>query len=541
MTDLRRIKKTYGSFFSQKNSIDKLDLKINNESIEIELSNGINAIIGDNSVGKSCLIHKLTDYEYLPKGEKNKFKKIYNDYLNNNNLEIISTIKKDKIRKFDGQGYIREAFINNKMNSEECFKEYFPLEPNNETIRKSVENDINKFVEFLINKKELVELEKNIGFLKLKTENIVATSLTILEINIDFKSKEKPHNEAIGVIKSIIQNIKYLSDMAIDDDEKKQLNEFKKYLENMKAKYETAVADIKTEQNKVSIINSLLLSLSAKLKEITSDEQKESSFYIAAKKNLCENLIKLKSKDIEIAKYRLVIQEQLLEIKEHNHDGKYKFIYKSKVDKIDDEYFKDLISKPLNKNYNNIDFNNLLELDINTFKENIGKNASNNTENILEFYKQQILDILKEDFKIIPSIMLKDSNSSWTYPSPGACVPIYFDLLSFDDRKEGIYIIDQPEDDVSQLSIKTKLLDDFKRMADNRQILLITHNPQFIVNLDVDNVIFINKNKDNKIKVVSGALEYKDDQVDILKIVADNIEGGIDSLKERWKRYEKNN
>ena len=28
---------------------------------------------------------------------------------------------------------------------------------------------------------------------------------------------------------------------------------------------------------------------------------------------------------------------------------------------------------------------------------------------------------------------------------------------------------------------------------------------------------------------------------DILKIVADNIEGGIDSLKERYKKYEKNN
>ena len=74
------------------------------------------------------------------------------------------------------------------------------------------------------------------------------------------------------------------------------------------------------------------------------------------------------------------------------------------------------------------------------------------------------------------------------------------------------------------------------------KILLITHNPQFIVNLDVDNIIFLKKDDNTgKISVENGALEYKDDKTDILKIVADNIEGGIDSLKERYKKYEKNN
>lgn len=73
-------------------------------------------------------------------------------------------------------------------------------------------------------------------------------------------------------------------------------------------------------------------------------------------------------------------------------------------------------------------------------------------------------------------------------------------------------------------------------------MILITHNPQFIINLDVDNVIFLSKDEETgKISIVNGALEYKDENVDILKIVADNIEGGIDSLKERYKKYEKNN
>ena len=77
-------------------------------------------------------------------------------------------------------------------------------------------------------------------------------------------------------------------------------------------------------------------------------------------------------------------------------------------------------------------------------------------------------------------------------------------------------------------------------MSKNRQVIIITHNPQFIVNLDVDNVIFIGKDENDKIYIQNGALEYFDNDYDILKIVADNIEGGIDSINERWKRYDKN-
>ena len=51
--------------------------------------------------------------------------------------------------------------------------------------------------------------------------------------------------------------------------------------------------------------------------------------------------------------------------------------------------------------------------------------------------------------------------------------------------------------------------------------------------------IFEDKDEGNKIYIQNGALEY-DYQYDILKIVADNIEGGIDSINERWKRYDKN-
>ena len=69
-------------------------------------------------------------------------------------------------------------------------------------------------------------------------------------------------------------------------------------------------------------------------------------------------------------------------------------------------------------------------------------------------------------------------------------------------------------------------------------MILITHNPQFIVNLDVDNVIFIGK-KDGKLFIRSGALEYECDEYNMLETVAENVEGGLDTIQRRMKRYEK--
>ena len=122
--------------------------------------------------------------------------------------------------------------------------------------------------------------------------------------------------------------------------------------------------------------------------------------------------------------------------------------------------------------------------------------------------------------------------------SSGFDAQMYFTLLSGEIRDKGIYIIDQPEDHISQKAIKEKVLDQFRRMGQQRQVIMVTHNPQFIVNLDADNVIYLFKNNE-KFDVYSGALEYENEEYSILKIVADNIEGGLQTIQGRMKRYEK--
>ena len=69
--------------------------------------------------------------------------------------------------------------------------------------------------------------------------------------------------------------------------------------------------------------------------------------------------------------------------------------------------------------------------------------------------------------------------------------------------------------------------------------MLVTHNPQFLINLDVDNVIYLYRNSSGDLDIKYGALEYEDNNTNILKIIADNIDGGIETINRRWKRYDK--
>jgi hypothetical protein len=58
-----------------------------------------------------------------------------------------------------------------------------------------------------------------------------------------------------------------------------------------------------------------------------------------------------------------------------------------------------------------------------------------------------------------------------------------------------------------------------------------------VVNLDVDNVIYIEKSKD-KLKVISGCLE--DESNNILSLVANKMDGGVETIEKRLKYYGKN-
>lgn len=62
VTDISRIK-VVDSFFSRSTkTLDSIALTLNGKDVDVPLSPGINALIGDNSIGKSSLLNALTDF-----------------------------------------------------------------------------------------------------------------------------------------------------------------------------------------------------------------------------------------------------------------------------------------------------------------------------------------------------------------------------------------------------------------------------------------------------------------------------------------------
>ncbi len=96
-------------------------------------------------------------------------------------------------------------------------------------------------------------------------------------------------------------------------------------------------------------------------------------------------------------------------------------------------------------------------------------------------------------------------------------------------------IIDQPEDDLDTRLISNFVVPGFKKLKLNRQLLLVTHNPNITVNANSDNIVFMNFNKGQIIVDGNDALQNKK----IREAVCEVMEGGKEALNKRYYRISK--
>lgn len=109
---------------------------------------------------------------------------------------------------------------------------------------------------------------------------------------------------------------------------------------------------------------------------------------------------------------------------------------------------------------------------------------------------------------------------------------VFYKFVSNKMNRNAILLIDQPEDNISNLKIKEELINYLNDLRDRFQIIFVTHNPLLVINLDVDNVIYLEHHND-AINIIDGCLE----EDDILKLIANHMDGGKDAIKRRLKVY----
>ena len=531
ITDYSRLK-TVNSFFNgSQQYVKKMSLKVENTIFDVPLSQGINVIIGDNSIGKSLLLHALTNFE-KPGAMKlpAKTKSGYMKYIQKNKLEIMSKIPIEGIFCFDMQGEVRAKFEENKLNASDFLREYFPPPVNSRVYRNAVENEIKRMIQYL---KKKFDIESQINKLNVFEIPIIETapeSLTYIQNLRKSKQKTEKQVAVFSKINEIVNELEELLKLDIGKSDSEYILSTIQLFKVMKEKYNRKIKCIESENEKVEKVAKAIAGVAEKHKKTVTDNQKTYSSFSEKTDNLIEQIVDLLKKRKRLSGYK----PQLLEKHIRPNSSKifdYEFISKLNIERIDTDYINALVNSTLKIRK---------KIDWDTITEPVLKNSLLKYDEsipVLEFFELKIKERLDKAFENTNAIIFQGMDK-YEEMSSGLDAKIYFDLLSYEVTRSGVYIIDQPEDNISQSAIRNYLLSRFKTMGENRQIIMVTHNPQFIVNLDIDNLVFISK-KDGKIKIQSGALEYACTEYNVLDIVAQNIDGGLETIQKRWKRYDK--
>ena len=116
--------------------------------------------------------------------------------------------------------------------------------------------------------------------------------------------------------------------------------------------------------------------------------------------------------------------------------------------------------------------------------------------------------------------------------SPGTQTNILMEYLVYKDTDKPI-LIDQPEDNVDNQTIYSKLRVWFSNLKLKRQVIVVTHDANIVINADAENVIIANHEKKDNFIYSNGALEYENN----LEIASKILDGGKEAVKRRLMKY----
>lgn len=151
-------------------------------------------------------------------------------------------------------------------------------------------------------------------------------------------------------------------------------------------------------------------------------------------------------------------------------------------------------------------------------------------------YGNTLKDILfKEEkrrkyIKVYPILKYKGKNLNKI--SIGQKGTVYLKMKLATEAFSKPIIFDQPEDDLDNQFIIRELVDLFKELKKYRQVIIITHNANLVINADAEQVI-VAKNDNEKLKYTSGSLE----NIEINKQICEILEGGEIAFKNRERKY----
>ena len=483
---------------------------------KVKLVNGINAIIGENGSGKSTLLKLLNNKVNTPKHVKN--------LVEINQLHCENNYSAKKL--FIGQGEIVQMFDNSTLFPKENF-----LAVSHDSFLAAYSKyaeDILTYLKKSIKKEEAINGLKN-NSLEYNESNNIATYFIQIECDKDFSSIDNIHNTPKKDLSSIIDKLETILGKEY----------FKTYETKIKSAIETlkSIFDdidknyniIEMEEKLKNIIASKLSTYNLKIEEAASTQEKNQRDFSSNKADFIANIIEAIKKDNEEIEFPQ---------KPNIFDGSSKkpccgFSFNSESNYNGKDVHDEFLTKMFNQNYADIEKLKTIKnaetlvaaITSCTLYDQLETNYSNNLNKFLGKMcecKNYIVDMANEG-KSLGSTLGEQSLA-------------YFKYITENEKEKCIFLVDQPEDHISNNNISKKLIKYLNSIRNKKQVIIVTHNPLLVVNQDVEQVIYVEKTN-NKINITSGCLEFEDDSINILELIAENMDGGKDSIEKRLKVY----
>lgn len=556
---------------------------------ELPLNSSLVSIIGGRGTGKSVLINYLAAaFCKNPQSDKYNLK---TDIVISRRASINETAKEFKVSDnpnvpfmYIAQSQIKDLvqdktkFSKNILEtigvsndyslpldyvkkSEDAINEYFRIikiintngtsaEEKEEQIRK----EIKKYSEFIANitseqnKTRLEGYKNKIG----KLNTIQDYKNQLQQFNLSISKFEQDSNKQIAdwnqrfnswkidiPVIDVQEQIKYIQEIFLpkfdaaaakiqkDIDDTK--NEFKDY----KGDLSTLLSNVSGYQNQIS-------ELGKQLEIISQEKTKYHKVTTELFKNLGEEIRS------SVEAYSSLIEKQWESFKGKEGDKKKELLdiilkedlaVKVSINFNTTRMYNLLLEKLDGRSYNEDKLKKLLRIEtIDDFYDFICQRTANNVFNkeIRDDLRGRVLELFFKRYTafISHNVDVTLNGKPINKLSYGQQGTIYLRLQIAANLYSETIIYDQPEDDLDNSFITSELIAIFKKIKQYRQIIIVSHNANLVVNADFEQVI-IAKNDDGILSYMSGALE----DPDINKAVCQILEGGKNAFEKREQKY----
>jgi energy-coupling factor transporter ATP-binding protein EcfA2 len=495
------------------------NLSINGEIIE--LTNGINAIIGENGSGKTTILEVINSNIKKPHVKK---------LMETNGIEVKKSPSVPSIK------YIAQSQIINRFNDRTLFSDGPASnfkEISHDAFTEAYRTYSQQLKSAIQTKISVFSSKESLKSTVIRYDETMVSKNYFVELILDkdFASIDNPHDMPKAKINEILEKVGKL----------RGYQYFEKHLKDIDVIYTEILKianiivekwkKVNTEINVKNILQSMISDYMQNYREKSTAKDREVLLYKEKRQTYIETIIQVIINDMTPIAWP--IEPPIFEgVSKNQRQG---FFFNKETEYNNKSMLEDFYQALFNK-----DFNTLLKVkSIQTIDQFVSALRSCTTQvSIDEIWIRNFENFLNKSRETTEFIT--EGTSQQIGSTLGEMSLAYYKYYTQDNADWNVLIVDQPEDNISNNNVSKKLVRYFNDIRSKKQVIFVTHNPLLVVNLDVDNVIFV-ENQDEKINICHGCLEYEDEQNNILEIIASNMDGGRESIEKRLKLYGKNN